>query len=360
MKRTTIERAGIAVTIAAIATIALAWRALPVGMPQLAASRAVSSIDASATSDTVTQVSMRNVNFYVTPNASLRIRHLRGAMRPLNGSAIVFDDKKSFVIHMDYAEIGLAGPDLSNLLNTVVFAYRGAPLRRLKVRMAGTQLVQTGVLHKVIDMPFEITSEPSVTTDGLIRLHPVKTRILGVDGDGLMRAFGLSLEKILDLRKAKGVSVRANDLFLDPKALLPPPAIEGRLASIRIEGNELVQVFGTPTAATTLERPDTVAPAYMYYRGGTLRFGKLLMTDAEMQIVGLDKKEFFGFDLDRYKQQLVAGYSRTLPSFGLEVYMASAETLRGRSAAAAPDEKTLEARRVSLSKAASYDQTRER
>jgi len=31
----------------------------------------------------------------------------------------------------------------------------------------------------------------------------VKTRILGVDGNALMRAFNLSLEKILDLRKAK-------------------------------------------------------------------------------------------------------------------------------------------------------------
>lgn len=82
------------------------------------------------------------------------------------------------------------------------------------------------------------------------------------------------------------------------------------------------------------------------------------MTDAEMQIVGLDKNEFFGFDLDRYKQQLVAGYSRTLPSFGLEVYMASAETFSGRTALAAPDDKTLEARRVTLSKELSYNQGR--
>jgi hypothetical protein len=357
MRRSTIERFGIAVTIVAIATMGVAWRTVPVSLAHAAASRA-GLTETSSTSATVTQVSMRNVNFYVTRNAALRIRHLRGEMRPLKGDAVVFDDKKSFVIRMAYAEIGLAGPDLSTLLNTVVFAYRGAPLRRMRVRMAGPHLIQTGVMHKVIEIPFEITSEPSVTPDGLIRLHPVKTRILGVDGNGLMRAFGLSLEKILDLKKAKGVSVKGNDLFLDPTALLPPPAIEGRLASIRIEGNELVQIFGTPAAATPLARPDTSAPAYIYYRGGTLRFGKLLMTDAEMQIVGLDKNAFFGFDLDRYKQQLVAGYSRTLPSFGLEVHMASAETLRGRRAAAAPDDKILEARGVTLSKELSYNQGR--
>jgi hypothetical protein len=65
----------------------------------------------------------------------------------------------------------------------------------------------------------------------------------------------------------------------------------------------------------------------MYYKGGTLRFGKLLMLDADMQIVALKGSGFFGFDLDRYKQQLVAGYSKTLSNFGLEVYMASVETL---------------------------------
>jgi hypothetical protein len=51
------------------------------------------------------------------------------------------------------------------------------------------------------------------------------------------------------------------------------------------------------------------------------------MLDADMQIVALRPTGFFGFDLDRYKQQLVAGYSRTLEDSGLEVFMASAETV---------------------------------
>jgi hypothetical protein len=333
MKRFTMQRFAVGAMIAGTATVALAWRANPAdGRSDSSRETVIANGDSSGA---ITQVSMRNVNFYVTPKAALRIRHLRGEMRPLHGDAVVFDDKNSFVIRMSYAEIGLTGSDLSSLLNDVVFAYRGAPLRRMRARPSGRQLVLSGVLHKVVDMPFEITSDGSVTPEGLIRLHPVKTRILGVDGDGLMRAFGLSLEKIVDVRKAKGVTVKGNDLFLNPTTLLPPPAIEGRLASIRIEGDELVQIFGTPAASTPLARPDTSARAYMYYKGGALRFGKLLMTDAEMQIVGLDNNEFFGFNLDRYKQQLIAGYSRTLPSFGLEVYMASVETLTGGRAVAA-------------------------
>jgi len=299
-------------------------------------SRAVdlsSAADSSTASAAVTQVAMRNVNFYVTPVAALRIRNLRGEMRSLRSGPVVFDDKNSFVIRVATAEVGLNGADLSNLLNTVVFSYRGAPLKKLKVHTSGTQLVQSGVMHKIVDIPFEMTSEVSATPEGLIRLHPVKTRILGVDGEGLMRAFGLSLQKILDLKKAKGVSVRGNDLYLDPVQLLPPPAFEGRLTAVRVEGDQLVQTFGAPAASTKLAVPDTSAPAYMYYKGGTLRFGKLLMLDADMQIVALRPTGFFGFDLDRYKQQLVAGYSRTTEASGLEVFMASAETVSGKTSA---------------------------
>jgi hypothetical protein len=277
--------------------------------------------------DTVTQVSMRDVNFYVMPNAALRIRNLRGTMRSLKGGPLEFDDKNSFIMHLTYAEIGLNGTDITTLMNNHIFAYPGAPLKRLRVHTAGSQLVQTGVMHKILDIPFEITADVSVTPEGLIRLHPVKTRILGVDGNSLMRAFGLTLQKILDLSKAKGVTVKGNDLFLDPLVILPPPAIEGHATAIRVDGDQLVQTFGTVAESTRLSPPDTSASAYMFFKSGTLHFGKLLMLDAEMQVVDLRPTGSFNFDLDKYKDQLVAGYERTLPDLGLEVYMLGLDKL---------------------------------
>jgi hypothetical protein len=280
-----------------------------------------------STADTVTQVSMRNVNFYIVPHAALRIRTLRGEMASLHGGPIVFDDKNSFVIKLEYAEIGLTGDDITTLMNTHIFAYPGSPLKKLRVRTAGNRIVQSGIMHKGLDLPFEITADVSVTPAGLIRLHPVKTRILGVDGDALMRAFGMNLQKILDLSKAKGVTVKGNDLFLDPTLILPPPAIEGHATGIRIEGKELVQTFGSADAVAALVPPDTAAPAFMYYKGGTLHFGKLMMLDADMQIVDRQPTGTFNFDLDRYKDQLVAGYSRTRANLGLEVYMLGLDKL---------------------------------
>jgi hypothetical protein len=314
-----------------IGLLAGAVAAMGFGRNQLPADstapRAQTWVAGKSESDTVTQVSMRDVNFYLMPNSALRIRSLRGTMRSLKGGPVSFDDKKSFIIHLNYAEIGLNGTDITTLMNKYIFAYHGAPLKELHVHTAGSQLVQTGVMHKIIDIPFQIIADVSVTPEGLIRLHPVKTRILGVDGNSLMRAFGLTLQKILDLSKAKGVTVKGNDLFLDPVQILPPPAIEGHITAIRVEGDQLVQTFGTISEATTLPEPDTSALAYMFFKGGTLHFGKLLMLDAEMQVVDLRPTGFFNFGLDKYKDQLVAGYERTLPDLGLEVYMLGLEKL---------------------------------
>ncbi len=290
------------------------------------------SLSSADSTDPVTQVSMRKVDFYIIPNAALRIRTLRGNMRPVHGGPITFDDKNAFVIDMDYAEIGLNGTDLTTLMNNYIFAYPGAPLKNLKIRTSGSQVVQAGVMHKILDIPFEITADVSVTPEGLIKLHPVKTRILGVNGDDLMKALHLSLEKILDLSKAKGVTVNGNDLFLDPVRILPPPVIAGHATAIRVDGDQLVQTFGSIGAKPPLLPPDTSAGAYMFFKGGSLHFGKLLMLDAEMQIVDLRPSAFFDFSLDRYHEQLVAGYERTLADMGLEVYMLGLDKLGSASA----------------------------
>ena len=57
---------------------------------------------------------------------------------------------------------------------------------------------------------------------------------------------------------------------------------------------------------------------------GHPRLFRILIADA---IVSLANYRGFNFDLDRYKEQLVAGYSRTLPDLGLEVYMLGLEKL---------------------------------
>jgi hypothetical protein len=285
-----------------------------------------------------TRVSMRRVNFYVDTAVVLHIRHLDGTMRSKKGGPIIFDDKNSFIITLDTAEVGMTGADLSALLNKYVFGYKGSPLSDLHLRTEGDHVVQTGRMHKLATIPFEITATMDVTPEGLIRIHPTKTKIMGINGKKLMQFLGLTLEKLLDLKGATGATVRGNDILLDPAKILPPPTIEGRVVSVRVDGDEVVQAFGKtePHARVQpLVPPDTNVRNYMFYKGGTLRFGRLLMLDAEMQITDLDPEEVFRFDLSRYNAQLVAGYERTLADGGLEVWMRDVDKLGTSSTVAA-------------------------
>jgi hypothetical protein len=110
---------------------------------------------------------------------------------------------------------------------------------------------------------------------------------------------------------------------------LPPPSISGRVVAVRVDSAGQVQLFGAASVgagATALPPalpppPDSAAPNYMYLLGGTLRFGKLYMVRADMQIVDLQPADPFDFSIDRYSTQLVAGYSKNQPDMGLEVFM---------------------------------------
>ena len=215
------------------------------GSPARAFSRVMPpGLPAPIAADNITRVLMRNVNFYVDPNIVLHIRELRGTMRSKVGGPVVFDDKYSFIFHINSAEVGLDGSDLAVLMNKYIFAYRGAPIKKVVVTISGGEMRMTGVLHKGVDIPFEIRAQVDATSDGMMRIHPTRTKIFHLNGDGLMRVFHLSLEKLIDVSKAIGVTVHGDDIVIDPVRVLPPPIIEGHIMKVRVQGDQVVQTFG--------------------------------------------------------------------------------------------------------------------
>lgn len=69
----------------------------------------------------------------------------------------------------------------------------------------------------------------------------------------------------------------------------------------------------------------------MHFRHSRLRFGKLTMHDADMLILDPNPATPLEFSLDRYHEQLVAGYHLTTPADGLVVYMLSPRPTAGRA-----------------------------
>ena len=246
--------------------------------------------------------------------------NLPGQGKPLN-----LDDKNTFIVRIFTAQIGVDGATLTDLMNNHVFNDSGSPLKNLAVTIEDGHLVHEGTMHKIIDIPFRMIADVSATNDGRLRIHPTKIEICNLNGEALMRAFGMSLEKILT-KVPKGVQVEKNDLIIEPLTILPPPKIEGTLKSVRIEGNQLTQEFDDGRNVAPLELPEP-ARNYIDFQHGTLRMGKLYMVSADMEVIDMDPNDPFDFYLDRYNEQLVAGYDKNRLNYGLTVRMKDFEDL---------------------------------
>ena len=278
-----------------------------------------------ASPDEPVEAEFRNVDFHVNPGVVLHIRRLRGELlRTGKGTPATFDDKTSFSIKIDSALIGITAGNLASLMNGYVFAYRGAPLRNLKLSVKGSGLVLEGTLVKGLGIPFEAQGDLSATSEGLIRLHVMRIKSAHVPMKGLMDLLGLEMADLINLNRSRGARVEDDDVLLDPEQILPPPRVQGQVSATVIEGEEIALLFdarGGKSSPKPLSPPRPDAPNYMYFRGGTLRFGKLTMTDADLQIIDSDPSDSFDFDLSQYNRQLAAGYSKSTPAHGLIVFM---------------------------------------
>lgn len=266
----------------------------------------------------VTQVEMVNVSLHLDSALILRIRYLEGQFLPTRkGHPPTFDDKLSYIVAIDSAEVGISMASMTHAINTYVFNKPDAPLKNLKLSAEGDAIKQTGTLKKGPGIPFETVGTMSVTPDGKIRMHSTKVKAAHLPVKGLMKLFGLDIAKLINTRNTRGITVDGNDLILDPTLFLPPPRMRGRITSVRIQGDEIIQTFGKEkTVPGTTPRSN-----YMAYRGGVLRFGKLTMTDTDMRLIDADPSDPFDFFPDHYNEHLVSGYSKTTASGGLLVYM---------------------------------------
>jgi hypothetical protein len=270
-----------------------------------------------ATGDQAAHVQMRNVMFRFSSTAGAHIETLTGEFVPTGNNPMpAFDDKTSFAVKVKSARVSVTPAAMVAVLNDYVFAKPDAPVKDLSMTIEGNLIHVKGKLHSKGDVPFENFGTPSPTPDGRIRIHSEKVKAFKISVKGMMSLFGVDLSSVLDTSKVQGIDTDKNDLLLDLSKLLPPPHIQGAVTDIHIENNQIVVIFGTPDKSPPLEPGN-----YMAVKGGQLRFGKLTMTDADLMVLDLDPADPLDWFQDHYKEQLVAGYSKITPTFGLRAYI---------------------------------------
>lgn len=303
----------------------------PVAPPIVAGQNSPSN----ATQEGIVQTQMSNVTFRFSESVAVEIKLLNGVLVPLGNNEFPnFDDKNSFNLRINTAEIAMDSSNLANVLNSYIFARPDSPLTELSIVIEKGRLKVKGKLHDKRDIPFETEGTLIPTTDGKLRLHSEKIVAMHVPVKGLMDLFGIALDKLIKEGKVPGVEAQGDDLILDLEQILPPPHIEGKVVSVRIEGEKIIQVFGGSDAKPV---KNIRAGNYMAYKNNRLRFGKLVMNDTDLIIIDMDPKDPLDFFLDHYKEQLSAGYTKTTPDSGLRVFIKDYNKLHPAKAPAGND-----------------------
>ena len=274
---------------------------------------------------------MSNVDLHMSPGITLHVRHLRGRFEPAAERDVPYlDDPKAYAVTVDS---GVVAIDLASLnaLMTQTLEGDNSNVDNIKVSVDEKgNLRQKGVIDKAVNIPFNVKAGIEATPDGKLRVFTKSVKGFGVPVKPLMKIFHIEMDDLLKVKPGKGVVVRDNDLILDPSLLLPAPSMNGTITNARIEGDAIVQTFGD--GAVRHLSPPAVARNFIYWRGGSLAFGKLTMTATDLELVDMDPKDPFDFSVQRWNDQLVAGYSKTTTARGLKAHMPDYNDLKAPAA----------------------------
>jgi hypothetical protein len=269
-------------------------------------------------------VEMRNVSLHVADGIVLSVRSLDGEfISHTPGAPPIFDDPRSYTLRLRSADIAMDAASLTNLLAQQAFGSRTSPVRDVRVTIENGVLQVRGKLQKGVSVPFSMTAVVSAAEDGSMRLHAEKLKAAGVPVKGLLDLLGIDVADLMKMPAGSGIRADGDDLLIDTARILPPPRTEGRLQQVAIVGQRVtMRMTGS---ASPPPRPKTLplprARNYLYFFGGSIRFGKLTMSDADMQLIDVRPEDPFDFFPARYEAQLLAGYSRNTARKGLQVFM---------------------------------------
>jgi hypothetical protein len=265
------------------------------------------------------ETEMRNVDLHLTRDVVLHVRSLRGRfVAEGTRQAPYLDDPRSYSVTVDNGEVAVDLASLNALMTRALVGHSNVRGLQLSIDADGG-VRQKGTVSRGIPVPFDVKASVSPTPDGRIRIHAESVKGFGIPVNPLLRAFRIQMDDLFKVDSDRGVIVDGNDVLLDPSMLMPPPVMHGRITAVRVEKDALVQVFGT-SAHTPLSPPAT-SKNYIYWRGGQLSFGKLTMRKTDLELVDRDPRDPFDFSVDRWNEQLVAGYSKITPGRGLKAHM---------------------------------------
>ena len=279
---------------------------------------------------------MRNVQFRFTKDVVIGIDRIRATMKPTPTAGIVsFDDPASFDLDVSGASIRLTMAQAQTLMNERVFAYKGSNVHHLQLSGDGKDIVIHGTLTKGASIPFTMKGSMSMREGRWLAVDANEIKIGAVGVTGLLKAIHVSLQAMIDPPSSGQLRVEKNTILIDVLSELPAPHVRGVVTALDCCARGIGLVLGAPDAASDSALRGIVpsamsAPNFIAIRRGSLRFGKMTMTDSELDLIDADPADPFDFFLRDYQCQLAAGDAHTTLQYAWHVRMPDFDNLAPR------------------------------
>ncbi len=261
---------------------------------------------------------LQNVKFRMTKQVSMNVKSLVAEALPVDKKIVNFDDVNSFAIDIFQGHVIIEPRVMEYIFNNVVFNYEGAPLKETRISFIEVEkdgkkvqrVRSTGKMNLGVWLPFEMIGELKLDKKRvLLYLEAEKITSLGNPyTKSLLAAVGLNMQKLIKVPKNRGLVLKDNRIIIQPFRIFPPPRIGGYLSRLKIADGKLHLFFENSFKVDFPPLP-TRASNYIFLYQGDVKFGKLLMVDARMQMVDPDPKDPLDFYLKGYFKPLTRGKS---------------------------------------------------
>ena len=263
------------------------------------------------------KVFIKNLFFRVEKNIAVNIEDLYGeleAKRPPD--PILFDDVRSFYLHLHKGKIVITEPSIKVLMNEYVLNYPGCPLSDIDVKFTTGKMKITGKMKKIITLSFEMEGMSVPTADGLIKFIPDSIKAAGIPAKGLMDFLGMEVAGMMNINENRGIKIDGNAMIMDCKKMFPPPTLIGKVVGVELQEGKKILYFDDGIKPPTPKLPDPTVQNYMYITGGTVKMMNEVHSNANLLMVDMDPSDLFDFYMKEYKRHLRAGYVKVMDDRG--------------------------------------------
>jgi hypothetical protein len=247
-----------------------------------------------------------NVSFRFKENIILLLKNVNAEVIPIQPLKVInLDDVNAFLINVSKADVFIASSTLKVIMKDNIFNYPGSPLKIKELEFPNpnsNEIKLSGSLNFVIWLEFELLGKISLDEkkERIVITAEQITALGNPYAKSLLSAVGLNLEKLLPVPEGRGIRIKANQIFVEPFSIFPPPRLSGTLQDLTIENGKLHLNLDNGKSVLVPTMPYPASKNFLYFFTGDLKFAKLFMVESSLQIYDKDESDPFDFFMDKY------------------------------------------------------------